>query len=373
VRRLATDTAVGVNAGTFTDCWVAGFPELIPSGSSGFQGRHPRSETGRHRRPQTRVATGAGTINASPPVARRVGARIIGATLIGMQSPGLSATTSTVRHMADLDNPATRLQQFVGFIRSRPNGGEAIGIPVGEYLGADYPNEMDKLLRSVAGIYSLPDQIRSEVAQLGLDDPAPLTKRLNEIEIALGHMYLNNNVEDFRNRISDAAMDNLDTCASFLRQFRRQPTLSEEQRETIKDEVSNLVADVLDATDLDPVLRGLLLDHLYEMLWAIDSYTVSGVAPIMSAAERIVGAVFVDYAGDQRLPKTSFGKRFANVASAVLLTLNLISTPLAIIAAVDPDVLPKVSTAEPHGDAIHGTPMESGQAEGPDPLEGSGP
>jgi hypothetical protein len=137
VRRLATDTAVGVNAGTFTDCWVAGFPELI---SSGFQWRSkvvtPAGVTGQARllytteaggtytsavialpanttttvawnwdlalasgatittpgaNPagtvalQTRVATGAGTINAAPPiVARQIGAGIIAATLTGV-------------------------------------------------------------------------------------------------------------------------------------------------------------------------------------------------------------------------------------------------------------------------------------------------
>jgi hypothetical protein len=250
----------------------------------------------------------------------------------------------------DLDNPAARLHELLGNLRSHPEQDAAVGLPLGQYLGADYPNEMAPLLRSLADVYALPDQIRYEVKFLPIPDTTVLLKRLSEVETAFGRMTLNQNLRQFNDQISDAAMDNLDTCASMLRQLGTFAVVDESTLSKIRDQVAALLEEVLaDSDALGTALFEQLIGHLYEMLRAIDTYKVTGAGPIVRSAERAVGAIVVDIVnGGDKLARHSLGKKLGIVAAGVLMTLNIVTETVALTQALAPDALPRATATQSH-------------------------
>jgi hypothetical protein len=247
--------------------------------------------------------------------------------------------------MTDYDNPARRLHAFLAAVRAHGQSGSGMGTVIGEYFGVEYPSDMPMLLRSLAPVYELPQQVRDEVNALGWEESssAVLIRHLPGIEGALGNLTLPQQILQFNGQISDVAFESLEHCGVILGQFRPQRTLDSATIGDLRNTISGLVADVMAADELDESIAQFMLDHLHELLWTLDSYKVSGIVPIEWAVQRAVGHAALDSAEAVRVQETDAGKRFWSTVAKVGMALNLVTGPLAIAQAAVPDAFPKAA------------------------------
>ena len=209
-----------------------------------------------------------------------------------------------------LDNPAGRLYCVLSKLQRQTGRKGPLMHALAEILHVD-KNDRAEFLRRAAPIFDLPAQIREEVHELGFDD-GTYVELLGEIEKQLPALITGTGIEGWIRSLRADAMHELKTCNAVLHRQRSQGVVSGDKLESIREQVSSLIDDVLnpEAENLAPDLRTFLLEHLRDMQSALDVYEIAGSKPLQKAMEGTVGGLVLQPQVQEKITKTSVGKKF---------------------------------------------------------------
>ena len=190
--------------------------------------------------------------------------------------------------MSHSDNPAGRLFSLLENARRGQN--QKLSSVWFDVLGVE-PEDWALLLRRMATVLRLPEQVRREVTMLSdIGNHEDFVALLPKVETALRNLFQNDR-NWLRTTIGEDTMVALRLISNLLSARRPQPVLDNAQLEAIRDEVRNITDEVNVATDLPSDLAEYLNDLLRDMLEALEHHQVDGSKPLQVAAERSIGGL----------------------------------------------------------------------------------
>jgi hypothetical protein len=163
--------------------------------------------------------------------------------------------------------------------------------------------------------------------------------------------YLDNLVGTLTNQGPQVPPDTLlaamDLCSEQLSLYASDGVRNYEDLITVRDEIKRLIDDVIES-DVEDELTQFIVDHLYELLDAIDRYRISGVAPIRTAVSKLVGDLQIrivsEIAVEGSVESRSFGDRMWKVVSRLADLVNITAGSAAITTVT----MQALSTGHPH-------------------------
>ncbi|GAA4727004.1 hypothetical protein [Phytohabitans rumicis] len=94
--------------------------------------------------------------------------------------------------------------------------------------------------------------------------------------------------------VDAGALVSLGGVSSFLNATASEGRIpAEDQLSKLKQQISEVIDDVPNTSDLPAEIRQFLLDRLYDIAWAIDHLRLTGPEGVKAATERLAGAVAV--------------------------------------------------------------------------------
>lgn len=213
-----------------------------------------------------------------------------------------------------------------------------MGAAWGNVLQVIDSNNVALLLERLAVVIGLPAAIRREAEQLDLE-VAVLLKRLPDVERAFSNIHLGGQLADFIRPISEATLDNLEVCSSMLHSFRPEVVPGQDELQKLSDSLAELTVEVAES-ELDPDLRGFLLEHSHQMLRAVEEFRIAGSEPMKRAAQRAVGELVLRPELRKKAESSSAGKRFSDLLTKMLLLLTVVHTGFELAQPFVPALAP---------------------------------
>lgn len=233
------------------------------------------------------------------------------------------------------DNPAGRLSALLQRARQQ-NGHAKIRTVWADVL--DVPDDDESLLlRRLAGLLELPEQVRAAVHDLpDLKEDLHL-RPLPAIEAALGKLNLDAQWRESSAYLTDDVMVGLEWLDHAL-STHDDTTIDHDAAEDIRGQVVDLIQDVLDA-DLDPHLKQFLLQHLRVLDHALQDYRVVGREAIRRAVEGALGGLMLLSVEGRPVEKSPVTERFWGVISRATTLVAFGNQAVALMEKVAPLML----------------------------------
>lgn len=227
------------------------------------------------------------------------------------------------------------------------------------------------VLKRMAAVYKLPGQIRHEASLLETIDPTPVLEAIPNVEQVIkawtpGSMK----VEAFKNSLGEGNLKALEMGSSALSKQRPQPTVSDEELQTISDAITDLEGEVSNS-NLSETAKEELDAIVAELREAVEQHDIAGSTPLRHAAERGVGVLVTNSELREEVESesgSSVAKKLGELIYRVLLILNLAAGPLSIPASVE-YWADNVITIEQPAEDIQGEESQGDESEG-DESEG---
>lgn len=186
-------------------------------------------------------------------------------------------------------------------------------------------SEAHKVLAIIA---AMPQEVRVQVERMGW--PPGSVNRLPVLEDAIANLALGARVVDWKPRVQEAAMSQLETVSHMLDHHEVEPDLDRDELATLQADVGTLIEQVITSREVDGPLRGFLLDRLFEIDEALRRYPIEGTASITKVVEATVGALNMSAPqspGSEADKSTfaAFWTFFTRVAAVVTLTNQLLA------------------------------------------------
>lgn len=236
------------------------------------------------------------------------------------------------------DNPAGRLWLFLKYVTDRgtnvsQNAGVTFRDLFTEYFGegiddADYFSKMSSVMR-------LPVDVREQVAALERT-PIPETILLRPLAVVqqfLGsHADGRHNVYRNLDTITDGVLNDLETCSHILSGSRIAPNPTDEERNKVRQAVSELISAILRDQTLPVDIRRVMLRYAHRIVVALDEYALRGPEAIAEANDALKG--FVQANASVIRPKTDIWDKFTRASTIATLAVTVFTGPAQIGQAV---------------------------------------
>lgn len=230
--------------------------------------------------------------------------------------------------MAELDNPAGRLHQFLAAAQET-DGNQNAGVALGKMLGANYPNQLGLLLELLAAVVRLSEGVRQDLRALGQDDELYF-EPLDRAEAAFAGLHLNAPLSSFQSLISESTLYGLKVCSSILHKHRPRPLPEAATIDKLRRSMHDLAGEV-HAADIDEELRLFLLEQLQSMIRATQMYRIAGREVLEAAVDQLIGTTSRRSDVRDKLEPSSFGKRLKELALAMALALSLVNDSFQLV------------------------------------------
>lgn len=229
--------------------------------------------------------------------------------------------------MTNNDNPAGRLRYWIQCFAVYPNKGEAIVVAACSMLDED-PNETSgrvAVMRLGAQLSDLCSEVRSEVALLPeYLHPEMLLSDFPQVEAAIDQMTLARQatVEALLQQINPAGHRGLEYLDTYLHSHRAQPWIDDQTRESLIEQVRDLVDGISDDPDLPLDVKQFVLVRLEDVEKALREVLITGSPGVERATDSLIGAMRRRPDMWERIGQSKWGPRLGNIAGALCLALG---------------------------------------------------
>lgn len=232
--------------------------------------------------------------------------------------------------MSEPNNPAGRLYALLDAAKVPPRQGDSTAVRHrwADVLEVDR-DDLPTLLARLSPVIALPSQVREAISSIPDLDHQRYLRYLPKVEQAFSNLNLGTAWQHFAAPIDTATMHGLELCDERLSALRSEPTLAEDERAELHQQVRNLFDDVA-ANEGKPDLREFLLRHLSAMDQALSEYRISGTPPVENAVRSATGELVLRKIRGEDLPHSSRSDRFWKIFTRVALVLNLLQAGIAL-------------------------------------------
>lgn len=193
-----------------------------------------------------------------------------------------------------------------------------------------------QLLSRLARVMELPDRIE----QVRQDHFSSLRNKSSywrsQVESAFTSQSLNGRWETFKNHIDERTLSELSLLSDVFDTRGSHAGIAEEEIESLLARITELRAEIR-SSDFPLTMKTMLLRQLFQIQEALESYSISGIEPIMDAVQSTLGLAVIDPEYKQEIKSGSgslFGDRISSllgdVANVVTVAGALPALPVAI-------------------------------------------
>jgi hypothetical protein len=269
------------------------------------------------------------------------------------------------------DNPAGRLYELLTSFRLKAG---QHSVPTAWAAALDISNVNDpELLRRLAYVFRLPDEIQAELALVDEQEYDDLAVRwLATIPGQLGpSLFSGRQSNQLSSEIDDASLASLEHCNWILHRYRPQRVFSNPDLDRIRGLISELLDEIRNDGGLEQDLRNFLTYHALAMLNALRDLRIRGPVALEDAFDQARGAVYRRMDLTVHMDSHSgVWTKFQNVIVAVAAVLQIATSSFVLPGQIrqelegpPPPQAPVVKVIEKPVDA-HGGPVPDVQQHG---------
>jgi len=156
-------------------------------------------------------------------------------------------------------------------------------------------------------------------------------RKFATIEEAIRRLSLTARVRDVVHPLNDAAMHELEGLGLLFHDSDPEPTPTAEDMEAVRVQTLALIDAILADEAMPAELRAFLLEHLYDMMRAIDLYPITGALPMRDVIDRSV----VQFNSKPEVREQASGERFRDFTNLAFFVLQLTSAVADAPAALN--------------------------------------
>jgi hypothetical protein len=185
------------------------------------------------------------------------------------------------------DNPAERLLEIL-------QAGQSISKSVNcrtawkQILSLEKDSTESQLMSCLGKIMDLPNQSITLLDSINENDNDSHKHWVKQVSKGFSQQNLNANWASFIDHIDAHSIGYLKLCSRLLKAHSAVNFLSEDQLESIKSQIQELIVDV-NSSDLELPVKQYLVRSLQRIIVSIDEYFISGSVPIIEAIETTIG------------------------------------------------------------------------------------
>lgn len=185
------------------------------------------------------------------------------------------------------DNPAERLLEIL-------QSGQGISKTVNcrnawkQILSLDNNSSESLLMSRLGKIMDLPSQSISLLESIGENDDDSHKYWVSKVSQGFSQQNLNGNWDTFINHIDNHSISYLKLCSRLLKAHSSVNGLPQDQLESIKNQIQELIGNV-QSSNLELSVKQYLVRSLQRIVVSIDEYFISGSVPIIEAIETTFG------------------------------------------------------------------------------------
>jgi len=237
-----------------------------------------------------------------------------------------------------IDNPAQRLLDIL--TAGKANASHYNCRQVWQRILAVPENHEQELITRLGKVMGLPARI-SLVMQDHFPDPRWQSVHWRErIEAAFLAQEMNGKWEKFISHINDQTLSELGLLSMIFETRGAHASIDEEEIQSLLDKITELRNDIR-SSGLSATIKTLLLRQLSQLQEALETYSISGIEPVMDAVQSTLGLAVIDPEYKQEIKAGSgskFGDRISSllgdVANVVTVAGALPALPAAIQSAL---------------------------------------
>jgi len=233
-----------------------------------------------------------------------------------------------------IDNPALRLLEILE--QGKHHQASATCREVWKVLLQAQNLSEHQLLSRLARVMELPERI---------EHFSSLRNKSNywrgQIEIAFTSQTLNGRWDSFKNHIDERTLSELSLLSDVLETRGAHAGIASKEIESLLARITELRSEIRSAK-LPLTMKTMLLRQLFQIQEALESYSISGIEPIMDAVQSTLGLAVIDPKYKQEIKSGSgsqFGDRISSllgdVANVVTVAGALSALPAAIQSALN--------------------------------------
>lgn len=211
------------------------------------------------------------------------------------------------------DNPASRLHAI---LRS------AINTTPGQNQRAVWRHALNiengsdsKLYAQLGKVMALPEEISKWLIE-NLPNKKWETWR-TAVNKAFAQIHLNGQWASVGNHLDERAMTELDMISTLYENMGGLKSITNEEISALIDRVNEIKAQVL-GSGMPEEMKLTFLKYLNKILDALESYHITGAAPIMEAVESAMGHIVVDPEYKDALRETGTGEQLVNFLGSLV-------------------------------------------------------
>lgn len=237
-----------------------------------------------------------------------------------------------------IDNPAQRLLDILETGKKHPDSQNCRKVWI-ELLHAEENNEQH-LLSRLAKVMELPGRI----LQVRTDHFSTLRGKSNHwkscVDRAFVSQSLNSNWQSFNQHIDPRTISELSMLSDLFETRGAHAAIEASETEALLTKIIELRGEIR-SSELSSTMKTMLLRQLSQLQEALESYSISGIEPVMDAVQSTLGLAVIDPEYKEEIKSGSesqFGDRISSllgdIANVVTVAGALPALPAAIQSAL---------------------------------------
>lgn len=222
------------------------------------------------------------------------------------------------------NNPAARLHSILAKCRSSPQDLRHKPMIQGWKHVFDLTDKTEDVLvmSRVGRVYVLPSQIAAEITRFADLDARLYLGWQGDMAAAFKTIGFNNAFQEFVGKLSDSLMLAIEFCAHELGKRCPEKILDDTAINELKAEVFTLYQEFLQA-DLPPDLSRYILDKLYQIYDALDTFPITGSQALETAVNAAMGSILTNNKMAEESAKNPGGQKFWKTVHKASLLLDI--------------------------------------------------
>lgn len=228
---------------------------------------------------------------------------------------------ATTKQRTPTNNPAGRLHALLTEAKKHP--GQPKAREVWAKVFKLEPNNVPEVLRSIAELSHLPEEIAERIRSLKDLDQELHLGWLPKLTKVFSHLNLEAEWSWFSERIDATVLLGIEYCSDRLSRTHPEPELPESELSALRQQVHSLIESTINS-ELATDLKDYTLRHLRAVERALQEYAIHGAGPLMSAYEQSMGSLASTRHGlGERLAETSIGTDWFKLLAVLSMALSI--------------------------------------------------
>ncbi|CAE6761227.1 hypothetical protein G2912_14060 [Paraburkholderia aspalathi] len=223
-----------------------------------------------------------------------------------------------------IDNPAKRLLAILH---------ECKAIPASEVCRKAWQKVLNtgderQLLSRIAKVLELADDVTDVIEELFPRHLNAIQSLRIQLSAGITQQNLNGQWSAFLGNIPDNSIVALEFASSLLDEREELKEIAADTLTEQRDALFSLRSEIVAAADIPDQVKLTILRYIQRLIDSIDEYFITGVFPVLDAANTAVGNIAFDKAYNAALEQTEPGRKFAaslsNVANSVTIATGIL-------------------------------------------------